>query len=119
MSENLKRNADPVLIYATFPTVEAADEIGGALVDAGLAACVNIIPGVTSIYLWQGERHRDSECAMLIKTRTSLADRVIAEVKRRHVYTNPALLVLPTSGGSADFCAWIDAQTATPKAPPV
>jgi len=117
VSENHKRNADPVLIYGTYPTLEEAERIGGVLVDAGLVACVNIIPGMTSIYLWQGARHRDSECVMIAKTRADLANRVIGEVKSRHSYTNPALLVLPTSGGSAAFCTWIEEQTASPTTP--
>ena len=50
----------------------------GLLVDRGLAACVNILPGMTSIYIWDGKRQRDAEAAMLIKTRTSLADTAIA-----------------------------------------
>ena len=110
MSENDKA----VLIYSTFPTREAAEEVGSHLVDRCLAACVNIIPGMTSIYRWQGERHRDSETVMIIKTRAGLAERVVAEARGRHPYTNPALLVLPVEGGSQDFIGWICAETAEP-----
>ena len=111
MSENDKA----VLIYSTFPTREAAEDVGSHLVDSGLAACVNIIPGMTSIYRWQGERHRDSETVMIIKTRSGLAERVIAEARGRHPYTNPALLVLPVDGGSQDYIAWVNAETSVPK----
>ena len=108
MSENNK----PVFIYSTFPSVAEAERIGGALVDRGLAACVNILPGMTAIYVWEGKRQSDTEAAMIIKTRASLADTVIAETRSLHPYSNPALVVLPIAGGSADFLAWITTQTA-------
>jgi periplasmic divalent cation tolerance protein len=113
--ENHKTNSDdPVLVYATFPSPDEAERVGGVLVDRGLAACVNILPGMTSIYVWQGARHRDSEAVMIIKTRAALADEVVAEAKRLHPYDNPALVVIPVTGGSADFCRWIAGQTAAP-----
>jgi periplasmic divalent cation tolerance protein len=108
----LRENDKPVLIYATFPSPEEGERIGGLLVDHGLAACVNIFPGMTAIYVWEGKRQRENETAMLIKTRTELAERVIAEVRKLHPYTNPALLVLPVTQGSKDFMRWIAEQTA-------
>jgi periplasmic divalent cation tolerance protein len=108
----LSENNKPVLIYSTFPSVAEAERIGGALVDRGLAACVNILPGMTAIYVWEGKRQSDTEAAMIIKTRASLADTAIAEVRSLHPYSNPALVVLPITGGSADFLAWITTQTA-------
>ena len=110
----MQENDKPVLIYATFPSAAEAERIGGALVDRGLAACVNIFDGMTSIYIWEGKRERGSEAAMLIKTRASLADRAIAEARKLHPYSNPAFLVLPITGGSEDFLRWIAEQTAKP-----
>jgi periplasmic divalent cation tolerance protein len=107
----LAPNDKPVLIYSTCPSPEEAERIGGALVDQGLAACVNILPGMTAIYVWEGKRNRDSEAAMIIKTRASLADAAIAEGRKLHPYSNPAFVVLPIEGGSADFLQWIEAQT--------
>jgi len=108
----LAENDKPVLIYSTFPPPEEAERIGGALVDRGLAACVNIFPAMTAIYVWEGKRQREGEAAMLIKTRGSLASEVIAEARKLHPYANPALLVLPITGGSEDFLRWIAEQTA-------
>ena len=108
----MQANDEVVLIYTTFPDAAAAETVGGSLVDRGLAACVNILAGMTSIYVWQGERHRDSEVVMIIKTRAELAERVIEEARKLHPYDNPALLVLPVDGGSAAFLDWIRQQTA-------
>ena len=105
-------NDKPVLIYSTYASPGEAERIGGELVDRGLAACVNVFPGMTSIYIWEGKRERGSEAAMLIKTRASLAERAIAEARKLHSYSNPAFLVLPVTGGSADFLRWIAEQTA-------
>jgi periplasmic divalent cation tolerance protein len=107
----LRANDKPVLIYSTYPSAEDAERIGGTLVDRGLAACVNIFPGMTSIYIWEGKREKGAEAAMLIKTRAKLADQVVAEVRKLHPYTNPALLVLPVDGGSDAFIRWIAEQT--------
>jgi periplasmic divalent cation tolerance protein len=110
----LDQDDKPVLIYSTWPSVAEAERIGGALVDRGLAACVNILHGMTAIYVWEGKRQRDSEAAMLIKTRAGLADIAIAEARKLHPYDNPAFVVLPIDGGSADFLRWILEQTAKP-----
>lgn len=107
----------PVLIYTTFPSLEDAKRVGAALVAARLAACVNMFPGMISIYQWKGAREEADEVAMIIKTRGGLTDRVLAEAKRLHPYEVPALLVLPTEGGSAEYCAWIASETAGAVAP--
>jgi len=108
----VQENDKPVLIYSTFPSPEAAEAVGRELVDRRLAACVNILPGMTSIYRWEGAVARDSEAVMIVKTRGSLADRVIDVVKARHSYRNPALVVLPILGGSADYLHWRGEETA-------
>ena len=101
----------PVLVYSTCASQEEAERIGGDLVDRGLAACANILPAMTSIYVWDGKRHRETECVMILKTRSDLAEKVTEEVVRMASYANPAVLVLPVTGGSRDFLLWIEAQT--------
>lgn len=108
----VQQNDKPVLIYSTFPSAEAAELIGRLLIEQRLAACVNVIAGMTSIYRWEGRIARDSEAVMIIKTRKGAADAVIAAVKERHSYTNPALLVIPVEAGSADYIAWLLNETA-------
>ena len=104
-------NDKPVLIYTTFATAEEAERIGGVLVEERLAACVNVMAPITSIYVWQGKRERATETPMLTKTRSALADAVVARVRALHSYDNPAILTLSVEGGSADFLAWIAEQT--------
>jgi len=101
----------PVLIYTTFPSLDDAKRVGDALVAARLAACVNIFPGMISIFEWKGAREETNEVAMIIKTRGSLTEAVLKETKWLHPYGLPALLVLPTQGGSAEYCGWIASQT--------
>lgn len=101
-----------VIVYMTFPELAVAETVGNELVAGGLAACVNIIPGMVSIYQWHGENHRDSEVVMVVKTRGALAEAVMAKAGHRHPYDNPAMLVLPVAGGSRAFLDWIADQTA-------
>jgi periplasmic divalent cation tolerance protein len=108
----LQQNDKAVLVYVTYPDVEAAERTGAALVESGLAACVNILPGMVSIYVWEGARQRDAEAVMIVKTRAALADRVVAETLQRHPYDTPAVLVLPVEGGSPRYLDWIFGQTA-------
>jgi periplasmic divalent cation tolerance protein len=110
----LRENDKPVLIYSTFPSPADAERVGGALVDRGLAACVNIFPGMTAIYVWDGKRQHETEAAMILKTRAELASQLIAEARKLHPYANPALVVVPIAGGSEDFLRWIAEQTAKP-----
>jgi periplasmic divalent cation tolerance protein len=107
----VQENDKPVLIYSTFPSAAAAESVGRELVERRLAACVNIIAGMTSIYHWEGRIERASEAVMIIKTRKALADAAIAAARERHPYTNPALLVIPVEGGSADYVAWLLEET--------
>ena len=114
MNENGKPENEmdePVLVYATFPGAEDAARAGRILVGHGLAACVNILPGTTSIYRWQGSVQEASEAIMIIKTRRGLADAVVSTVRAGHAYKNPALLILPVAGGSAEFIRWIRFET--------
>jgi periplasmic divalent cation tolerance protein len=104
----------PVLIYSTFPSLEDAKRVGDALVAARLAACVNMFPGMVSIFEWKGAREEANEVALIIKTRASLTGAVLEETRRLHPYELPALLVLPTDGGSEEYCGWILSQTGSP-----
>jgi periplasmic divalent cation tolerance protein len=101
----------PVLIYATFPSLETAEKVTNALVDARLVACANLLPGAVSIYRWQGRRHRDTEVVAILKTRHGLLSIAVAALKAQHPYEVPAIVALQPVGGAEDFFAWIATQT--------
>lgn len=111
MADDKRENDCANVVYATFPSQEAAEEAAGRLVDAGLAACVNLIPGMVAVYRWQGERQRDCEVVMIAKSRASLAERVVAAIRDKHPYTNPAVVYWPLAGGSRDYIDWVLAET--------
>lgn len=101
----------PVLVYTTYPSLVEAEGAGRLLVEKGLAACVNILPGMCSIYRWQGKIERAEEVVMIVKTRDAQKDAVATEVKRNHSYDTPAILFLPAEGGDTDYVGWILAES--------
>lgn len=114
MAENKPADDDgsqAVAVYATFPNAEEATALAEGLVKAGLVACANVIPGLTSVYIWEGKLEREPEVAVLMKTRRALVSQVAAALREGHSYENPAIVVLPIIGGSADYLAWILSQT--------
>ena len=111
----MSTNDKPVVIYTTCPNMATAEEIGARLVDSGVSACVNIFPGMVSIYSWQGQSQRDEEVAMIVKTVETAAERAIETINALHPYDVPAALVLPVNGGSEAFLSWISDQTALPR----
>jgi periplasmic divalent cation tolerance protein len=101
-----------VFVYTTYPSAVEAEQAGRALVERELAACVNILPGMVSVYRWQGAVERAEEAVMIVKTRASLADAVRASVKATHPYDTPAIVVLPVEGVDDRYFAWILDSTA-------
>lgn len=102
----------PLLVYTTFSDVTVALDIGEALVRARLAACVNVIPGMQSVFAWKGAIERGTEVVAILKSREGLADALAAELKRRHPYETPIILHLPVADADPDTAAWISAETA-------
>ena len=104
-----------VFVYTTYPSIVEAEEAGRAIVERGMAACVNIFPGMISHYRWQGAVERAEEVVMILKTRASLADAVGAAVKERHSYSTPAILVMPIESVDQTYFEWLLAETANPR----
>lgn len=102
------------IVYSTCPDAQTARDIGRALVVAKLAACVNILPGMTSIYQWDGEVSTDDEVVMIIKTRKALVEKVIAEASAQHPYDTPAFLALDVVVGAPAYLSWIMSETLAP-----
>jgi periplasmic divalent cation tolerance protein len=106
-----------VLVYTTYPSVVEAERAGRALVERRLCACVNILPGMISHYWWQGAIDRGEEAVMIIKTRSSLAEKVSAAVKETHPYSTPAILVLLVESVEQTYLKWIMEETQAAAAP--
>lgn len=100
-----------VVVLSTCSSQEEGERIGSTLVGKRLAACVSIVPGVTSIYRWQGAVENAPEWLLLIKTRQELVDELSAELKRVHSYEVPEILALNVVGGSSAYLKWIDDET--------
>jgi len=100
------------LLYVTVASRDEAVGLGRALVEARLAACANVLDGMTSVYRWQDELREESEAVLILKTRDDLAEAAIARVRELHTYDCPCVLRLPVAGGNPDFLAWIVAETA-------
>ena len=96
-----------LLVYTTFPDEEVALSVGETLVRDGLVACVNVIPGMRSVYSWQGALERGTEVVAIIKTRTALRDEVGTALKARHPYETPIILYLQPEGGDPGTLTWL------------
>ncbi|OWR43456.1 CutA protein [Danaus plexippus plexippus] len=93
--------------YVTVPNIDVGKSIGHTLVKNKVAACVNIIPGVTSIYEWKNEIAEDSEALLMIKTRTSLVDKLTELVRANHPYEVCEVISLPIKNGNPPYLKWI------------
>ena len=82
-------------VYITIDTMENASRLAGGLVQARLAACVNIIPGVRSVYMWEGQVHDDAELLLMVKTKTGLVPNLTQWVKENHPYDCPEVISVP------------------------
>ena len=100
-----------IVIFITAPSTDEAETIGRTLVEEKLAACANIVPGVNSIYRWKGKIESSKEALMIVKSRSSLLDRIIARVKELHSYSVPEIIAMPIAGGSSDYLNWIEEST--------
>ena len=89
--------------------MKVAEDIAGKLVTSKAAACVNIIPGVKSVYTWQGKVEKDEELLLMIKTQTHIVPRVIAEVRQVHPYDTPEVISVPMGLGSLPYLDWVEA----------
>lgn len=100
------------LCYVTAGSHDDALRIARAVVAEQLAACANVIGGMTSVYRWDGAVQEDAEVVLLLKTRAELVERLTARVVALHSYDCPCVVALPIEGGNPAFLRWIDAETA-------
>lgn len=103
--------SNELLVLVTVPAREVGESIAEALVGEQLAACVNIVGPIRSIYRWQGEISRDDELLLLIKTTRARYAALEARILTLHPYEVPEVIALPIEMGSADYLAWIRSVT--------
>ncbi|HEY0024167.1 MAG TPA: divalent-cation tolerance protein CutA [Longimicrobium sp.] len=100
-----------VIAFSTAPDPATAERIARALVDEGLIACANLVPGLTSVYRWEGQVHADPEVLLLIKTRRENVPRLKERLPELHPYQVPELVVAPVEDGLAPYCRWVMDET--------
>jgi periplasmic divalent cation tolerance protein len=106
--------SDFVMALTTLPGDFDATSLANDLVGAGLAACVNVLPAVTSVYTWKGVPQVDREQQLFIKTTSDRVDALWEVLRSRHPYDVPEFLVLPVVGGSEEYTRWV-AESVEPR----
>jgi periplasmic divalent cation tolerance protein len=100
-----------VEVHVTVPDRERAEIIGRTVVSERLAACVNVLPGITSIYRWDGELHADQEVLCLLKTTAERFEALAARIRALHPYDVPEIIAVEVVAGSPAYLEWVAAQT--------
>ncbi len=95
------------VVLVTVPRGGKAESLAEGVVEARLAACVNIVPGVISVYRWKGRVHRDAESLLVIKTTAAKLKALERWIKERHPYETPEFLALEVGAGSKEYLAWL------------
>jgi periplasmic divalent cation tolerance protein len=102
----------PVLVYTTWPNSEVAAAAGRDVVGRKLAACVNILPDMTSIFAWRDSVEETREVVMIVKTRRERLERVMEALRQLHPYETPSLLAMPVIAANPAYAQWIESSTA-------
>ena len=102
---------DYITVFVTAPTIEEGRKIGQVLVNQKLAACANILPGIVSIFSWEGETCEENEVLLIIKTRADLFDELSSVVRKEHSYDLPEVIAVPIAAGEDGYLRWIDQVT--------
>jgi len=108
-------NDQYLIILNTCPDKESAIRVANFLVENRLAACVNIVPGLTSVYHWQGQIESGEECLLLIKSTRSAYDAVESAIRRIHPYELPEVIAVPLTTGFNGYFAWISSNIVLPQ----
>jgi periplasmic divalent cation tolerance protein len=103
---------EKILVLSNCGSEEEARRVARALVEARVAACVNIVPGIQSVYHWQGAIQEDSEWMLVIKSTRSMFDSLAAELRKIHSYQVPEVLAIPIIAGDQNYLDWMDREIA-------
>jgi periplasmic divalent cation tolerance protein len=106
---------DVHIAFCTCPDIDAAETLAATLVEDGLAACVNLIPGLISVYRWQGQTARDAEVLLMIKTVRARLDVLAERVCQLHPYDVPEVIAHPVTDGNDAYLNWVRQCIDTPE----
>jgi periplasmic divalent cation tolerance protein len=106
--------ADALVVLTTLEKQEDGERLAMLLVEGALAACVQILPSMTSIYRWQGAVERANEVLLLIKTTRAAYPQLETTIKDNHPYQTPEIIALPVEAGSDGYLSWLVASVKTP-----
>jgi len=104
---------EALVVITTTETKEDAERLAHLLVERDLAACVQLLPQITSIYRWQGRLEQAGESLLLIKTTRQAYPRLEAAIKENHPYQTPEIIALPVEAGADDYLSWLSASLNT------
>ncbi|MDY7041106.1 MAG: divalent-cation tolerance protein CutA [Chloroflexota bacterium] len=102
--------SERVVVFVTAKNQQEAQQIANALVNERLAACVNVVPAVWSVYRWAGQVEEDQETLLIVKSRRAVLDRLIERVHALHSYDVPEIIALPLVAGDETYLRWLDEQ---------
>lgn len=100
-----------MMVYVTAPNRDEALKLATALVEDRLAACANVLDGVTSLYWWEGKVQQESEVSLILKTRVDLMEKLKRRVGELHSYTVPCVVAWPIATGNETFLDWVRGET--------
>jgi len=103
-----------IVVFVTVGSVDEGERLAEALVEDRLAACVNRVKAVRSVYRWQGKIERSDEELLIVKTRRDLFAQVQEKVQRLHSYAVPEIIALPILAGSESYLRWLEEQLSQP-----
>jgi periplasmic divalent cation tolerance protein len=103
--------ADEIIVLITASNRDEAAAIGTALIEAHLAACVNIVPEVRSLFFWEGKARDEREALLIVKSTLPHLDKLVSRVKELHSYAVPEVVALPIVGGSREYLDWLRETT--------
>ena len=105
-------DSQPIVVLITPPNKEVGRQIAQALLEQRLAACVNILPGVNSLYIWEGKLQDEEEALLVVKTRAGLfQEGLVPAVQAIHPYQVPEIVAVPVLMGLRSYLEWIEKET--------
>ncbi|MGI9265771.1 MAG: divalent-cation tolerance protein CutA [Gammaproteobacteria bacterium] len=96
-----------IIVFSTCPDPECGRALARSLVENRAAACVNVLPGVMSVYQWKGTTQEDSECLLMIKSTMDRMDSLASQIEELHPYELPEVVAVPVSGGLPAYLDWV------------